>query len=144
MNAVEINAIGALLQSIRHPDERFVTVSLTVHAPGFDTFEGSISATVAADGDTATVKPSRSTVPSTWPARSCVVRQPRRRKQQPKQGTSRNERRGNNELHRIGGLRGISECSAGPRLSPEIGRPHDKISGAEALDTPSTFYRGSK
>lgn len=54
MNAAEINAIGALLQSIRHPDERFVTVSLTAHAPGFDTFEGSISATVAADGDTAT------------------------------------------------------------------------------------------
>ena len=54
MNAAEINAIGALLQSIRHPDERFVTVSLTAHAPGFDTFEGSITATVAADGDTAT------------------------------------------------------------------------------------------
>ena len=54
MNAAEINAIGALLQRIRHPDERFVTVSLTAHAPSFDTFEGSISATVAADGDTAT------------------------------------------------------------------------------------------
>ena len=54
MNAAEINAIGALLKSIRHHDERFVTVSLTAHAPGFDTFEGSISATVAADGDTAT------------------------------------------------------------------------------------------
>ena len=54
MTAAEINAIGVMLQSIRHPDERFVTLNLTAHAPGFDTFEGSISATVAADGATAT------------------------------------------------------------------------------------------
>lgn len=54
MTAAEINAIGVMLQSLRHPDERFVTVSLTAHTPGFDTFEGSISATVGAGEDTAT------------------------------------------------------------------------------------------
>ena len=54
MTAAEINAIGVMLQSIRHPDERFVTLNLTAHAPGFDTFDGSISVTVAADGETAT------------------------------------------------------------------------------------------
>jgi hypothetical protein len=54
MNAAEINAIGVMLQSIRHPDERFVTLNFTAHAPGFDTFEGSISVTVASTVDTAT------------------------------------------------------------------------------------------
>ena len=36
MNAGEINTIGVLLQSIRHPDKRSVAVSLSAYAPGFD------------------------------------------------------------------------------------------------------------
>lgn len=54
MTAAEINAIGVMIQSLRHPDERFVAVSLSAHAPGFDTFEGSISATVAVGEDRVT------------------------------------------------------------------------------------------
>ena len=54
MNAQEINAIGVMLQSIRHPDERYVTLSFTAHAPNSESFDGSVSVTVAAGEDTAT------------------------------------------------------------------------------------------
>ena len=54
MNPAEINAIGVMLQSIRHPDERFVTLAFTAHAPNSESFDGSVSVTVAAGEDTAT------------------------------------------------------------------------------------------
>jgi hypothetical protein len=54
MSPAEINAIGVMLQSIRHPDERFVTLAFTAHAPNSESFDGSVSVTVGANGDTAT------------------------------------------------------------------------------------------
>lgn len=54
MTPTEINAIGAMLQSIRHPDERIVTLAFTAHQPNSESFDGSVSVTVANHVDTAT------------------------------------------------------------------------------------------
>lgn len=54
MKTTDINAIGVLLQSIRHPDESFVTLAFTAHAPNAESFDGSVSVTVANHVDTAT------------------------------------------------------------------------------------------
>lgn len=54
MSPTEINAIGAMLQSIRHPDESVVTLAFTAHAPNAESFDGSVSVTVANHVDTAT------------------------------------------------------------------------------------------
>jgi len=54
MSPAEINAIGVMLQSIRHHDENLLTLAFTAHAPNAESFDGSVSVTVANHVDTAT------------------------------------------------------------------------------------------
>lgn len=54
MKTTDINAIGVLLQSIRHPDENVITLAFSAHAPNAESLGGSVSVTVANHVDTAT------------------------------------------------------------------------------------------
>ncbi|MFS0771082.1 hypothetical protein [Sphingomonas sp. 1P08PE] len=54
MTRDEINSIGAMLASLRHADEKSVTIGFAAHAGCSDTPNGSVSATVEADGHSAT------------------------------------------------------------------------------------------
>ena len=56
MSPAEINAIGAMLASLRNVDEHTVAVSFAAHTGSAETREGSISATVTAGGHSATSK----------------------------------------------------------------------------------------
>ncbi len=54
MTRAEVNAIGTMLASLLHADESTVAVAFAAHAPCTDTRGGSVSATVSADGFSAT------------------------------------------------------------------------------------------